>query len=161
MSAYAAVVRWTRRPDERFLDGRYSRAHQWAFDGGAVVQASSSPHVVRVPFSDPGGVDPEEALVASLASCHMLFVLDFAKQAGFVVDRYDDQAEGVMETGADGRVWMARVTLRPQIVFSGDKRPRRADVDALHHRAHDACYIANSVKSEVRVEGTAEGLAEG
>ena len=158
---YAAAVRWSRRPEEPFLDGRYSRAHQWAFDGGAVVPASSSPHVVRVPFSDPAGVDPEEALVASLASCHMLFVLDFAKRAGFVVEAYEDEAEGVMEAGADGRVWMARVTLKPRIVFAGDKRPSRADIDALHHKAHEACYIANSVKSEVRVEASAEGLAEG
>jgi len=161
MSAYTAAVRWRRKRDERFLDGRYSRAHEWAFDGGARVPASSSPHVVRLPFSDPAGVDPEEALVASLASCHMLFFLDFARQAGFVVDSYDDEAEGVMETGPDGRVWMARVTLRPQIVFSSDKRPTHTDVDALHHRAHEACYIANSVKSEVRVEGSEEGLAEG
>ncbi len=112
------------------------------------------------PFSDPGGVDPEEALVASLASCHLLFFLDFARRAGFVVDAYDDEAEGVMESGPDGRAWMARVTLRPHIVFTGDKRPRRADCDALHHRAHEACYIANSVKSEVRVEGSEDGLAE-
>jgi organic hydroperoxide reductase OsmC/OhrA len=161
MSAYAAAVRWRRRPEEPFLDGRYSRAHEWAFDGGARVPASASPHVVRLPFSDPAGVDPEEALVASLASCHMLFFLDFARQAGFLVDAYDDEAEGVMETGPDGRVWMARVTLKPHIVFSGDERPRRVDVDALHHRAHEACYIANSVKSEVRVEGGEDGLAEG
>jgi len=91
----------------------------------------------------------------------MLFVLDFAKRAGFVVESYDDEAEGVMETGPGGRVWMARVTLKPHIVFSGDQRPRRVDVDALHHRAHEACYIANSVRSEVRVEGREEGLAEG
>jgi organic hydroperoxide reductase OsmC/OhrA len=159
MSTYTAAVRWRRKSEERFLDGRYSRAHQWAFDGGAVVPASSSPHVVRVPFSDPAGVDPEEALVASLSSCHMLFVLDFAKQAGFVVDSYDDDAEGLMEKGADGRVAMTLVTLKPRIVFSGDKRPRRADIDALHHKAHDACYIANSVKTEIRVEGSEEGLA--
>jgi len=161
MSAYTAAVHWRRKPEDRFLDGRCSRAHEWAFDGGALVPASSSPHVVRPPFSDPAGVDPEEALVASLASCHMLFLLDFAKRVGFVVESYDDDAEGVMETGPDGRVWMARVTLKPRIVFSGDKRPHRADVDALHHRAHEACYIANSVKSEVRVEGREEGLAEG
>ena len=160
MSVYTAVVRWRRKPEEQFLDGRYRRAHEWAFDGGAVVPASSSPHVVRPPFSDPAGVDPEEALVASLASCHMLFVLDFAKRSGFVVDSYADDAEGVMETGPDGRVWMARVTLKPHIVFSGDKRPHAIDVDALHHRAHEACYIANSVKSEVRVEGREDGLAE-
>ncbi len=161
MSAHAAAVRWRRKPGDPFLDGRYSRAHKWAFDGGARVPASSSPHVVPLPFSDPAGVDPEEALVAALASCHMLFLLDFARRAGFVVDSYDDAAEGVMETGPDGRAWMARVTLRPRVVFSGDKRPRRADVDALHHRAHEACYIANSVKSEVRIEGSEEGLAEG
>ena len=161
MSTYSATTRWRRKPDERFLDGRHSRAHEWAFDGGALVPASASPHVVRLPFSDPAGVDPEEALVASLASCHMLFFLDFARQAGFVVDAYDDEAEGVIEAPPDGRAWMARVTLRPRIVFSGDKRPRRADADALHHRAHEACYIANSVKSEVRIEGAEEGLAEG
>jgi organic hydroperoxide reductase OsmC/OhrA len=157
---YTAAVRWRRKPEERFLDGRYSRAHQWAFDGGAVVPASSSPHVVRVPFSDPAGVDPEEALVASLASCHMLFVLDFAKRAGFVVEAYEDEAEGVMEAGADGRVWMARVTLKPRIVFSGDKRPTPADCASIHHNAHEACYIANSVKSEVLIEASAEGLAD-
>lgn len=161
MSAYAAAVRWCRKPEERFVDGRYGRAHEWAFDGGARVSASASPHVVPLPFSDPAGVDPEEALVASLSSCHMLFFLDFARRAGFVVDSYDDDAEGAMETGPDGREWMARVTLRPRIVFSGDKRPRSAEVDALHHHAHEACYIANSVKSEVRVEGSEEGLAEG
>ena len=161
MSAYSAAVRWRRNPAEPFLDGRYSRAHEWAFDGGARVPASSSPHVVRPPFSDPAGVDPEEALVASLASCHMLFFLDFARQAGFRVDAYEDNAEGMMEPGPGGRAWMARVTLKPHIVFAGDKRPSRIDVDALHHRAHEACYIANSVKSEVRIEGREEGLAEG
>jgi organic hydroperoxide reductase OsmC/OhrA len=91
----------------------------------------------------------------------MLFVLDFAKRAGFVVDVYEDEAAGEIATGADGRQWMARITLRPRIVFAGDKRPRRADIDALHHQAHDACYIANSLKSDVQVEGSAEGLAEG
>jgi organic hydroperoxide reductase OsmC/OhrA len=161
MSAYSAAVGWRRKPEERFVDGRYSRAHEWAFDGGARIPASSSPHVVPLPLSDPGGVDPEEALVASLASCHMLFFLDFTRRAGFVVDSYADEAEGVMETGPDGRAWMARVTLRPRVVFSGAKRPRRAEVETLHHRAHDACYIANTVKSEVRVEGSEEGLAEG
>jgi organic hydroperoxide reductase OsmC/OhrA len=159
MSLYTAAVRWRRKPDEHFLDGRYSRAHEWAFDGGARVAASSSPHVVPLPWSDPAGVDPEEALVASLAGCHMLFFLDFARQAGFVVDAYDDEPEGVMETGPDGRVWMARVTLRPRVVFSGDKRPRRSECEALHHRAHEACFIANSVKSEVQVEGRGQGLA--
>src|ERR1700709_138308 len=104
MSNYTATVRWTRKSEERFLDGRYRRAHEWRFDGGAEVAASSSPSVVRAPFSDPAGVDPEEALVAALSSCHMLFFLDFAKQAKLVVEAYEDDAEGVMEKGADGRV---------------------------------------------------------
>jgi organic hydroperoxide reductase OsmC/OhrA len=157
MSAYVANIHWRRAPGDRFLDGKYSRAHTWAFDGGAVVPASSSPSVVRVPFSDPAGVDPEEALVASLSACHMLFFLDFAKQAGFVVESYDDPAEGVMAKGADGRVAMTSVTLKPCVAFSGEKRPSPGDIEAIHHKAHDACYIANSVKCEVRVEGVAEG----
>jgi organic hydroperoxide reductase OsmC/OhrA len=111
-------------------------------------------------LGDPAGVDPEEALVASLSSCHMLFFLDFAKQAGFVVETYEDVAEGVVSEGADGRVAMTVVTLKPRVVFTGAKRPSATEVDAIHHRSHDACFIANSVKSEVRVEGVAEGLRE-
>jgi organic hydroperoxide reductase OsmC/OhrA len=161
MSTHTAAVRWSRRPEERFLDGRYSRAHQWAFDGGAVVPASSSPHSVRVPFSDPAGVDPEEALVAALASCHRLFFLDFAKRAGFIVDAYEDNAEGLMAADPAGRVSMTQIALKPRIVFAGEKRPTAADCAQLHHQAHEACYIANSIKSEVRVEGREEGLATG
>ena len=153
MSKYVAAIRWSLKPGETFLDGRYSRAHRWSFDGGAEVPASSSPSVVRVPFSDTAGVDPEEALVASLSSCHMLFFLDFAKQAKFVVEAYEDGAEGVMEKGADGRVRMTRVTLRPLIRFGGEKAPTEAELAAIHHRAHEACYIANSVTTEVTVEG--------
>jgi organic hydroperoxide reductase OsmC/OhrA len=151
--SHVATIRWARKPDEAFLDGRYSRAHNWRFDGGAEVPASASPHVVRVPFSDPAGVDPEEALVAALSSCHMLFFLDFAKQAKFVVDLYEDEAEGVMEKGADGRVRMTRVTLRPLIRFSGERSPRPEEIAAIHHKAHEACYIANSVTADVTVEG--------
>ena len=156
MSRYVATIAWSRKPDETFLDGRYSRAHRWSFDGGAQVPASSSPTVVRVPFSDPAGVDPEEALVASLSSCHMLFFLDFAKRAGFVVDGYEDAAEGVIEKGADGRTRMTQVALRPRISYSGAKRPSAAEIAALHHKAHEACYIANSVTAEVTVESPAE-----
>jgi len=119
LSAYTAVIRWSRKSDERFVDGKYSRAHAWAFDGGAVVPASSSPQVVRLPFSDPAGVDPEEALVASLSSCHMLFFLDFARQRGFLVESYVDDAEGVVEKGGDGRIQMTRVILKPHIDFGG------------------------------------------
>jgi organic hydroperoxide reductase OsmC/OhrA len=150
MTTYTATIRWN-RSGATYTDGRYSRAHEWAFDGGTVVPASSSPHVVPVPMSDPRGVDPEEAFVASLSSCHMLFFLDFARRAGFVIDSYVDETEGVMEEGADGRMWMSRVTLRPRLEWSG-KRPDEAAVAELHHKAHDACFIANSVKTHVRVE---------
>ena len=152
MSRHVATIRWSRKPEEPFLDGRYSRAHRWRFDGGAEVAASSSPSVVRVPFSDPAGVDPEEALVAALSSCHMLFFLDFAKQAKFVVDSYEDEAEGLMEKGADGRVRMTKATLRPLIRFAEGRAPSAAELAAIHHKAHDACYIANSVTTEVTGE---------
>jgi organic hydroperoxide reductase OsmC/OhrA len=155
---YEANVRWARQVDERFVDGRYSRAHEWAFDGGARIHASASPHVVRPPFSDPSGVDPEEAFVAAVASCHMLFFLWFAARQGFTIDRYDDNAVGVLSKGADGREWMTKVTLRPHIVFSGEQRPTAAEVDALHHESHAACYIANSVKTEIVVDGESAGL---
>lgn len=158
MASYEATVRWQRRPDERFIDGRYSRAHEWRFDGGAQVHASASPHVVRAPFSDPSGVDPEEAFVAALASCHMLFFLAFAAKRGFEITTYEDMAVGVMGKSSDGREWMTKVTLRPRVTFSGGQRPRAVEFDALHHQAHAACYIANSVKAEIVVEAQAEGL---
>ena len=128
------------------------------FNGGAQVHASASPHVVRAPFSDPSGVDPEEAFVAALASCHMLFFLAFAAKRGFEISTYEDGAAGVMSKTSDGREWMTKVTLRPRMAFTGDKRPTAEEVDALHHQAHEACYIANSVKAEVVIEGQAEGL---
>jgi organic hydroperoxide reductase OsmC/OhrA len=158
LASYEATVRWRRRPDERFVDCHYSRAHEWQFDGGAHVHASASPHVVRAPFSDPSGVDPEEAFVAALASCHMLFFLAFAAKHGFAITAYEDNAVGVMLKTSDGREWMTKATLRPRVVFTGDKRPIAEEVDALHHQAHEACYIANSVKTEVVIEGQAEGL---
>jgi organic hydroperoxide reductase OsmC/OhrA len=151
-------VRWQRGPEERFIDGRYSRAHEWQFDGGARVHASASPHVVKVPLSDPSGVDPEEAFVAAIASCHMLLFLGFAAKRGFAITAYEDNAIGVMGKAGEGREWMTRVTLRPRVAFAGDKRPTAEEVDTLHHQAHEACYIANSVKTEVVVEGQAKGL---
>ena len=152
MTIYTASVRWQRQ-GAAFTDGRYSRAHDWHFDGGAVVPASSSPQVVRLPYSDPAGVDPEEAMVAALSSCHLLFFLGYAAADGWLVDRYDDDARGVMAIDARGKPWLAEVLLRPQVVFAGDRPPDDAVVDALHHRAHDDCYIANSVRSAVRTEG--------
>lgn len=152
MSTHTATIRWSRDGAEGFAKGQYSRAHEWVFDGGAVVPASASPHVVPKPWSDEAGVDPEEAFVASLSSCHMLFFLDFARRAGFVIDSYIDEAEGVMEKRPDGRICMSRVRLRPQIKWSGEKRPDDAEIAELHHKAHDSCFIANSVTSEVTVE---------
>jgi organic hydroperoxide reductase OsmC/OhrA len=152
MSTYTATIRWTRDPSTDFAKGQYSRAHSWSFDGGLTVPASPSPHIVPAPWNDPAGVDPEEAFVASLSSCHMLFFVDYARRAGFVVDRYVDEAEGVLEKRADGKMWMSRVTLHPRVEFSGEKRPTEADLSDLHHRAHEACFIANSVTTEVTVE---------
>ena len=151
MSTYTATIRWKREPDEAFAKGQYSRAHQWAFDGGAVVPASASPHVVPAPWSSEAGVDPEEAFVASLSSCHMLFFLDFARRAGFVIDSYADEAEGELAKGADGKMAMTRVTLRPRIAWV-DEGPDPAALADLHHKAHEACFIANSVKTEVTIQ---------
>jgi organic hydroperoxide reductase OsmC/OhrA len=148
----AATKRWKRGADDVFAQGRYTRVHEWAFDGGAVVPASASPHVVPKPYSDEAGVDPEEAFIASLSSCHMLFVLDFARRAGFVIDSYEDRAEGVMEKNDEGRIAITRVMLRPHIAWAGDKRPDAAALADLHHTAHDACFIANSVTTKVTVE---------
>jgi organic hydroperoxide reductase OsmC/OhrA len=151
MSTYTATIRWSRDGAEGFAKGQYSRAHEWAFDGGAVVPASASPHIVPAPWSDPAGVDPEEAFVASLSSCHMLFFLDFARRAGFVIDSYVDEAEGELAKGADGKMAMTRVTLRPRISWQ-DEGPDPAALADLHHRAHEACFIANSVTTEVTVQ---------
>jgi organic hydroperoxide reductase OsmC/OhrA len=150
MATHTATVRWSASPGEDYAKGQYSRAHEWRFDGGAVVAASASPHIVPAPWSDAAGIDPEEAFVASLSSCHMLFFLDFARRAGVVVASYEDETEGEMEKGSDGRVRITKVTLRPRIAFDGT--PDQATLDDLHHKAHEACFIANSVTSEVVVE---------
>ncbi len=151
MSTYTATIRWSRTGDGDFTKGQYSRAHEWAFDGGAVVPASPSPHIVPAPWSDQAGVDPEEAFVASLSSCHMLFFLEFSRRAGFVVENYVDEAEGVLEKRADGKMAMTKVTLRPHVAWAGDP-PSEEQVADLHHRAHEACFIANSVTTEVTVQ---------
>jgi organic hydroperoxide reductase OsmC/OhrA len=151
MSTYTATIRWTRDPETDFARGQYSRAHSWSFDGGITLAASASPHIVPAPWSNKDAVDPEEAFVASLASCHMLFFVDFARRAGLVIDTYVDEAEGVLEKRDDGKMWMSQVTLRPKIEWDGDA-PDDATIADLHHRAHDACFIANSVTSEVTVE---------
>ena len=150
MSEYCAEVVWERRGDEDFLAGRYSRRHLLRFDGGAEVAGSASPHVVPVPYSDASAVDPEEAFVASLASCHMLFFLWIAVGRKYCVERYRDAAVGTMAMNAQGRLAMTEVTLRPVVEFSGDRLPTQDELDAMHHSAHEQCFIANSVKTEVR-----------
>lgn len=151
MADYTATIRWS-RGDQNFADRRYSRRHELHFDGGAVVPASSSPHSVKLPYSDASAVDPEEAFVASLSSCHMLWFLDLACRAGWIVDAYDDAAVGSMARDASGRMAMTQVTLRPAVRFGGDRRPDATEIERLHHAAHDECYIANSVKTAVRCE---------
>ena len=151
MSTYTATIRWTRDPSTDFAKGQYSRAHEWAFDGGLTVPASPSPHIVPAPWNDPAGVDPEEAFVASLSSCHMLFFVDFARRAGLVVDAYVDEADGELGKRDDGRTAMTRVTLRPRVTWGGTP-PDEAALADLHHRAHEACFIANSVTTEVIVQ---------
>jgi organic hydroperoxide reductase OsmC/OhrA len=149
MATYTVSIAW-QRGDEPFTDNRYRRAHTWTFDGGVVVPGSSSPHVVPLPYSEAAAVDPEEAFVASLSSCHMLWFLSLAAKRRFRVDRYADDAEGTMGKNAAGKIAMLRVTLRPRVVFSGDPMPTREEIDALHHEAHAECFIANSVTTEVR-----------
>jgi organic hydroperoxide reductase OsmC/OhrA len=148
---YGAKIAW-QRDGAVFVDRRYSRGHRWEFDGGAVVPASSSPQVVPVPMSIPQHVDPEEALVAAAASCHMLWFLSLAAARRFVVERYEDEAYGVMEPAERGRLAFTRIVLRPSIEFAGDRRPTPAELAALHEAAHDECYVANSLRATVVVE---------
>ena len=151
MAQYIAEVVWQRNGQD-FLDNRYSRRHVLRFDGGVEVVGSSSPHVVPLPMSDAAAIDPEEAFVASLSSCHMLWFLSMAVKGRFCVDRYLDAAVGVMAKDGQGKLAMTVVTLRPAVTFSGERQPTRAQIEAMHHEAHEACYIANSVKTEVRCE---------
>ena len=151
MSEHKAIISWKRNgPD--FLKGKYSREHIWKFDGGATLTASPSPSVVPAPWSNPALVDPEEAFVASIASCHMLTFVHLASRQGFQVDSYEDAAVGVMTKNERNIPWVSAVTLRPKIVYSGEKLPTPADEEKLHHLAHEHCFIANSVKTTITVE---------
>jgi len=149
MAEHTATISW-RRDGAPFTDKKYSRAHRWKFDGGLEVPGSSSPHSVRVPMSDPAAVDPEEAFVAALSSCHMLWFLAIAAARGFVVDSYEDSAVGVLSRSPAGKMAMTSVTLRPVIVFEG-RQPSGDEIDAMHHEAHEECYIASSVTAEIHV----------
>ncbi|SRR5258708_29635157 len=156
MSEHKATIRWKRTSPD-FLKGKYSREHAWTFDGGLTVPASPSPSVVPAPWSNPASLDPEEAFVASISSCHMLTFLYLASKQGFQVDSYDDEAAGAMTKNQEGIPWMSTVTLRPKISYSGDKLPAPTDETRLHHEAHRQCYIANSIKTDVVVKGTGQG----
>jgi organic hydroperoxide reductase OsmC/OhrA len=158
MSNYTAQTLW-QREDQNFLDNRYSRKHVLRFDGGVEVVGSSSPHVVPLPYSDASAVDPEEMFIASLSSCHMLWFLSVAVKHKFCVDRYFDAASGVMQKNADGKLVVSIVTLRPEVQFSGERLPTRAGLDAMHHAAHEDCFIANSVKTQVLCEPVYGDLA--
>ena len=151
MDSYTATISWNRAGGP-FTDNRYSRGHTWIFDSGIEVRASASPHVVPVPLSSTDAVDPEEAFVASLSSCHMLWFLSIAAERGFLVDAYRDEASGILSLDAAGKLAMTLVTLRPRVAFAGDTRPSQKEHESLHHEAHERCFIANSVKTEVRCE---------
>ena len=151
MAHYTAQVIW-QRGEQAFVDNRYSRNHLMRFDGGIELAASASPHVVPLPYSDAAAADPEELFVAALSSCHMLWFLSIAAKHGYRVDQYHDNAVGVMTKNADGKLAMTTVTLKPQVQFSGEKLPSSSELDALHHQAHEECFIASSVKSEVKIE---------
>ncbi|WP_144392417.1 OsmC family protein [Pleionea sediminis] len=151
MSEYLANIYWERKADERFTDNCYSRAHKWSFDGGQVIEASASPSIVPLPYSVESHVDPEEAFVASLSSCHMLFFLSIAAKRQFIVNSYRDAAIGTLAKDDSGQLAMTRVVLRPEIKFSGNQ-PDAATIQRMHHQAHNLCFIANSVKTKVVIE---------
>jgi organic hydroperoxide reductase OsmC/OhrA len=150
---YTATVRWTRGEGEAFSNNRYSRGHVWSFDGGITVPGSASPSVVPLPFSREDAIDPEEAFVAAVSSCHMLTFLSIAAKKRFVVDRYEDKAVGVMTPNEKGKLFISKVTLDPVIEFAGDKRPTPEQIVDMHHLAHKECFIANSVLTEIVVAG--------
>jgi organic hydroperoxide reductase OsmC/OhrA len=151
LSTYTATVKW-QRDDQVFLDDNYSRGHTWEFDGGLSVPASASPDIVPLPNSVAENVDPEEAFVASLSSCHMLFFLAIAAKEGYVVDNYTDCALGQMAENEQGKLAMTSVILRPEVKFSGEKRPTIEQLQKIHEQSHDLCFIANSVRTEVSTE---------
>lgn len=151
MSTYAATIHW-QRGDARFSDNRFSRGYTWQFDGGLSVRASASPHIVPPPLSVPGNVDPEEAFVAALSSCHRLFYLSIAARRGVIVDEYRDEATGYMDKNAEGQLAMTRVSLRPRVRYGGGGPPSREVEAEMHHEAHQRCFIANSVRTAVAVD---------
>ncbi len=153
MSEHRASIRWDRN-GAVFTDNRYSRGHTWSFDGGIEVRASASPHVVPSPLSVAEAVDPEEAFVAALASCHMLWFLSIAAKRGYAVERYRDEASGLLAKNTEGQLAMTRVLLRPEVAFAPGRRPSAEEHTAMHHEAHELCFLASSVNSDLRCEAT-------
>lgn len=152
MSEHTARVSWLRGDNEDYINHKYSRGHEWSFDGGVRIPASSSPHVVPLPYSIEANVDPEEAFVASLSSCHMLFFLSITAKGKFIVDAYVDNAVGLIEKDTDGRMSMTKVKLRPKVKFSGERQPTFQQLEKMHHQSHEQCFLANSVKTEIVTE---------
>jgi organic hydroperoxide reductase OsmC/OhrA len=152
MSTYQAIIKWQRHEDEKFIDNKYSRGHTWEFDGGEIVHASSSPHVVPLPYSIEANIDPEEAFTASISSCHMLFFLSIAAKKRYIIESYIDKATGNMQIDNSNKMSMTDVTLKPEIIFSGDKYPNTKQLAKIHHQAHEQCFIANSVKTKIHIE---------
>lgn len=148
---YNVRIFWKKKFDETFVDNKYSRAHTWTFDGGIEVAASSSPHVVPVPMSNESAVDPEEAFIASLSSCHMLWFLSLAVEKKYIVESYEDHAEGVLRKNEEGKLAMTQVTLKPKVIFDTKHAPSPEQIQELHHSAHEKCFIANSVKTEITI----------
>jgi len=148
---YTAAINWTKSTDELFTDGKYSRVHQWSFDGGMKFNASASPSVVPLPMSDASLIDPEEAFIASLSSCHMLFFLSFCARQKFIITHYEDKAEGILAEGEDGKKQMVSVTLHPVVKFEEGKSPSEEILSHLHEQAHESCFIANSVKTKINI----------
>lgn len=147
MAKHTAIVRWS-RGDGDFKANKHSRGHEWEFDGGLKIPASSSPSIVPLPYSIEENVDPEEAFIAALSSCHMLFYLHMARDAGFVVNSYEDNANGILGKNASGRMAVTKVTLNPVVSYEGE-RPSKEQIEKLHHAAHEHCFIANSVTTEI------------
>ncbi len=151
MAPYTLAIHWKRNFDELFIDNQYSRGHTWVFDGGIELAASSSPHVVPLPLSKEDAVDPEEAFVASIASCHMLWFLSIAATKEFIVDRYEDHPEGILSKDEKGKLAMVKVTLKPSVCFGGDNIPSSPQLNELHSLAHEKCFIANSVRTKISI----------
>jgi len=152
MSTYFARVNWVKKENEAYVDNKYSRGHTWSFDGGTTIPASSSPHIVPLPYSIEENVDPEEAFIASLSSCHMLFFLSIAATNNLVINTYEDNAEGIMGKNAKGNTSIIKVTLKPKVIFSSSTQPSYKLIEKMHHQAHQNCFIANSVTAEVVTE---------